>query len=161
PAPPAGRRLRVQIVMFDEVEELDWAAPFEVFSAAARMGGPIDASLVALDGPREIVGSYGARGHRHQWLVATGGRHHCRARCGYQRPDMPGVEAEIKRGDLPRALAAAPRPGLTIASVCAGAMILSAAGLTRGPVVHHSSRRPSGSGGSGWSGDRRPGGRRW
>lgn len=36
---PAEQRLRVQVVMFDGVEELDWAAPFEVFSGAARMGG--------------------------------------------------------------------------------------------------------------------------
>lgn len=142
PAPSVGKRLRVQVVMFDGVEELDWAAPFEVFSGAALMGGPIDAFLVALDGPRKIVGSYGvevtvANGWSPQEadiIVVPGG--------GYRRPDTPGVEAEIKRGDLPRALAAAPRPGLTIASVCTGAMILSAAGLTRDrPCTTHRGAR--------------------
>lgn len=139
PAAAADNGLRVQIVMFDGVEELDWAAPFEVFSGAALMGGLIDTVLVALDGPRKIVGSYGAEVTvANGWspqsadvIVVPGG--------GYRRQDLPGVEAEITRGELPRALAAARRRGLTIASVCTGAMILSAAGITKNrPCTTHS-----------------------
>ncbi|WP_280509086.1 DJ-1/PfpI family protein, partial [Nocardia cyriacigeorgica] len=54
-------------------------------------------------------------------------------------PGPPGVPTEISRGHLPRLLAAARRDGLTMASVCVGAMLLSAAGLTRGRpcTTHH------------------------
>ncbi len=66
-------------------------------------------------------------------LVVPGG--------GYQRRDGgPGVRAEIEQGRA-RALADAARrfPRLTLASVCTGAMLLSAAGLTRNRpcTTHH------------------------
>ncbi len=55
----------------------------------------------------------------------------------------PGVWAEIRRGTLPRALAAAVRPGLTISAPCTGVMLLSAAGLTNGrPCTTHHRVRP-------------------
>lgn len=135
--------LRVQVVMFDGVEELDWAAPFEVLSGARRWeNGAIDTALVALDGPRKIVGAFGAEvtvpaGWSPQSadvIVVPGG--------GYGQPDRPGVDAEIARGALPRALSEARRPGLTIASVCTGAMLLSAAGITKGrPCTTHTSAK--------------------
>ncbi|MDI5939162.1 MULTISPECIES: hypothetical protein [Micromonospora] len=57
---------------------------------------------------------------------------------GFTGPDRPGVELEINKGHLPRKLADAPRPGLVAASVCTGALLLGAAGLTHGrPCVTH------------------------
>jgi transcriptional regulator GlxA family with amidase domain len=52
------------------------------------------------------------------------------------------VWAEIRRGSLPRALAAATRPGLTVSALCTGVMLLSAAGLTSGRpcTTHHRAR---------------------
>ncbi|MGW3565076.1 DJ-1/PfpI family protein [Streptomyces sp. NPDC000941] len=88
-----------------------------------------------------------ARGHRtrieveHRWaaweadvIVVPGG--------GYTRRDGPGIWAEIDSGVLPRALAAAPRRGLTISSLCTGALLLSAAGLTKGRpcTTHHGAK---------------------
>jgi transcriptional regulator GlxA family with amidase domain len=54
-------------------------------------------------------------------------------------PGSPGVPSEIARGQLPRLLGAARREGLTLASVCVGAMLLSAAGITRSRpcTTHH------------------------
>ena len=50
-----------------------------------------------------------------------------------------GAWGEIQRGELPRALAEASGRGAQMASVCTGAMLLSAAGLARGrpATTHH------------------------
>ncbi|MFC8587251.1 DJ-1/PfpI family protein [Streptomyces sp. NPDC057217] len=132
--------LRVQVVLFEGVEELDFAAPYEVLSASDHFTErDVQVRYVALDGPRTVTAAFGTRLRAdHRWapeeadlLVVPGG--------GYARRDDPGVWAEIRRGALPRALAAARRPGLTIAGLCTGVMLLSAAGLTRGRpcTTHH------------------------
>ncbi|MBH1937497.1 DJ-1/PfpI family protein [Streptomyces sp. AV19] len=130
--------LRVQIVMFDGAEEQDYIAPYEVFSAARKIGGAVETAYVSLDGPRTVESAYGTkivvgRGWSPQsadLLVVPGG--------GWGTAG-PGVPEEIRRGALPRALAAARRPGLVMASICTGAMLLSAAGLTKGRncTTHH------------------------
>ncbi|MER7621185.1 DJ-1/PfpI family protein [Streptomyces sp. NPDC126503] len=149
PATAAGRAagsgdpLRVQVVLFPGVEELDLAAPYEVFSASDFFTDrAVDVRYVALDGPGTITAAFGTTLRvEHGWapdeadlLVVPGG--------GYARRDDPGVWAEIRRGALPRALAGAGRPGLTIAALCTGVMLLSAAGLTRGRpcTTHHRAR---------------------
>ncbi|WP_331748776.1 DJ-1/PfpI family protein (plasmid) [Streptomyces sp. NBC_00984] len=136
--------LRVHAVMYDGVEELDFAAPYEVFSAAGFFTPrPVEVRYVSATGARTVTAAYGTviRGIHH-WapdtadiLVVPGG--------GYARRDSPGVWAEIDRGTLPRALAAATRPGLTISALCTGVMLLSAAGLTHGrPCTTHNKAKP-------------------
>ncbi|MFF0484442.1 DJ-1/PfpI family protein [Streptomyces sp. NPDC004435] len=139
PADPGGP-LRVHVVMFDGVEELDFAAPYEVFSAAGFFSQrPVEVRYVSASGARTVTAAYGTvvRGIR-RWdpaeadvLVVPGG--------GYARRDSLGVWAELAAGTLPRALAAAVRPGLTLAAVCTGVMLLSGAGLTAGRpcTTHH------------------------
>ncbi|MEU3774597.1 DJ-1/PfpI family protein [Streptomyces sp. NPDC032472] len=148
PSAPSGARtpgapLRVHVVMFDGVEELDFAAPYEVFSAARFFTDrPVDVRYVSAPHRPAVRAAYGTevRG-LHPWapaeadvLVVPGG--------GYARRTDPGVWAEIGRGTLPRALAAAARPGLTISALCTGVMLLSAAGLTKGRpcTTHHKAR---------------------
>jgi transcriptional regulator GlxA family with amidase domain len=65
------------------------------------------------------------------WLVVSGGS-------WAARKDV-GAWGEIARGELPRALAMSRERGTSMASVCTGAMILSAAGITKGrrAVTHH------------------------
>lgn len=137
----SGRRpLRVQVVLFDGVEEQDFAGPYEVFSAAgmhAKRG--TDVSYVRVDGPGVVRASYGTkveveRGWSPQdadLIVVPGG--------GYGKREGPGIWAEIDRRVLPDALAAAPRKGLTLASLCTGTLLLGAAGLVRGRpcTTHH------------------------
>jgi hypothetical protein len=106
------RPLRVHVVMVDGVEELDFAAPYEVLSAAGFFTPrPMEVRYVSATGARSVTGAYGTvvRGIR-PWapeeadlLVVPGS--------GYARRDSPGVWAEIDGGTLPRALADAPRPG--------------------------------------------------
>ncbi|MFB7833686.1 DJ-1/PfpI family protein [Streptomyces sp. NPDC056056] len=145
-APTAGQTdpLRIHLVMFDGVEELDFAAPYEVFSASGFFTPrPVEVRYVSATGARSVTAAYGTevRG-LHRWapdeadvLVVPGG--------GYARRDSPGVWAEIDRGTLPRALAAASAgPGPLLAALCTGVMLLSAAGLTRGRpcTTHHKAK---------------------
>ncbi|NGN67356.1 DJ-1/PfpI family protein [Streptomyces sp. A7024] len=136
-------QLRVHIVLYEGAEELDFTAPYEVFSAAGFFTDrPVDVRYVRAHGRGGVTAAYGTEVRPvREWsprtadiLVVPGG--------GYARPDGPGVPAEIKRGTLPAALAAAARPGLTISAVCTGAMLLSAAGLTRERpcTTHHKAR---------------------
>ncbi|GAA2128840.1 DJ-1/PfpI family protein [Streptomyces synnematoformans] len=139
PQRPAGP-LRVHVVLFDGVEEMDFAAPYYVLGIA-DMHSPHGVSVryVTADGSRAVTASQGTRVRlTHGWapdeadvLVVPGG--------GFAGTDRPGVGREIRRGVLPRTLARARRPGLTLASVCTGAILLGAAGLLRGRpcTTHH------------------------
>ncbi|MER6446780.1 DJ-1/PfpI family protein [Streptomyces venezuelae] len=142
PAGPAGP-LRVHVVMYEGVEELDFAAPYEVFSAARFFTDrQVDVRYVSASGPGPVRAAYGTRVEvEHAWsprtadvLLVPGG--------GYARRDSPGVWAEIRSGVLPAGLAAAVRPGLTVSAVCTGTMLLAAAGLTteRPCTTHHKAR---------------------
>jgi transcriptional regulator GlxA family with amidase domain len=141
--PGRDRPFRVHVVLFDGVEELDFSAPYEVFSASGHFAGrEVETRYVAIDGPRTVQAAYGTRLRvEHGWapdkadlLVVPGG--------GYARREDPGVWAEIRRGSLPRALAAAVRPGLTVSALCTGVMLLAAAGMTAGRpcTTHHRAR---------------------
>ena len=139
PAWSAERPMRVQIVMFDGVEEQDFAGPYEVFSLAGRLaGGAIRVGYVTGTRPRVVTGAFGTKVQVDSgWspreadvLVVPGG--------GFGRPDGPGVWAELASGVLPRKLAAAKPNDLLITSLCTGAILLAAAGLTNGrPCTTH------------------------
>jgi len=113
--------------------------PSSPIRAAGRIsGGAVDVSYVTGAHPRTVTASFGTRIQvRSDWspadadlIVVPGG--------GFARPDGPGVWAEIATGVLPRALAAAARPGLIVTSLCTGAILLAEAGLTDGrPCTTH------------------------
>jgi len=123
----------VGIYVFDEVEVLDFAAPFEVFSVAAGMharesGAPrFDVTLIA-DQPRTVR----ARGG---FPVA----------CGRSFADHPPIDVLIVPGgvvtkELGRPavidwIAATARTAALTASVCTGAFLLARAGLLDGRRV--------------------------
>ena len=128
----------VEIVLFDGWDELDALAPYEVLRQAARRGAPLSCRLVTLGEAREVEGANGLRilstGLLGQpdWLVIPGG--------GWGDRAERGAWGEFRRGDLPRAIAAAHARGARIASVCTGAMLVAAAGLLEGrPAVTHRS----------------------
>ncbi|HYQ69479.1 DJ-1/PfpI family protein [Actinophytocola sp.] len=136
--PRPAAPLRVQVVMFDGVEEQDFAGPYEVFSVAAgHASRGVETSYVRVDGPGVVRASYGTLVEvEHGWaperadvIVVPGG--------GYARREGPGVWAEIDRGTLPTALAAV--RGRTLAALCTGTLLLGAAGLLRGRpcITHH------------------------
>ncbi len=139
PSPPVrprpARPLRVHTVLYDGVEEQDFAGHIEVFGIVGEEH--LVQSFVTADGTRRVTTSAGMEiVCRDAWsprsadvVVVPGG--------GYG--EGSGLQREIRRGTLPRALAAARRDGLVMGAVCTGTMLLSAAGLTTGRrcTTHH------------------------
>jgi transcriptional regulator GlxA family with amidase domain len=132
--------MRMAVVVFDGFDELDAIGPLEVLRNAATMGGvDLEVELVALEGAAEVTGSHGLRVRpdgpldpdRVDLLVVPGG--------GWIDRGAQGAWAEAGRGELPAAIAAAHQAGAVVATVCTGAMLATAAGLTRGrpAVTHH------------------------
>ena len=135
----AERPMRVQIVMFDGVEEQDYTGPYEVFSLAARQSaGALRVGYVTGGRPRAVTAAFGTSitvpagwsPNEADVIVVPGG--------GFARRTGPGVWAEIANGDLPRKLATAAKNGVLVTSLCTGAILLAEAGLTAGrPCTTH------------------------
>lgn len=116
----------VDVLFFDGFDELDSVGPWEVLSAAGfrvraagfpGAGAVVRASnglRVAVDGPLSDAPGL---------VVVPGG--------GFWDPGA-GVRQQIADGALPSRLAALHAGGTVLASVCTGAMLLSAAGLLAG-----------------------------
>jgi transcriptional regulator GlxA family with amidase domain len=127
--------MRIEVVLFQGFDELDAIGPYEVLSHA------FDPTLVTLDEPAPVTGSHGAvlqparalapPDGTLDWLVVPGG--------GWNDRAPQGTWAEVRRGELPRAIAAHHAAGTSVASVCTGALLLAAAGLLEGrrAVTHH------------------------
>ncbi|MFY9717045.1 MAG: DJ-1/PfpI family protein [Thermoplasmata archaeon] len=117
---------RAGILIFDEVEELDFVGPWEVFGQAERVSpGSFETRLLSLDG-KGVRAAYGLKIEASvaaqdalplDILVVPGGKG---ARREMNNPEM----LDLLRGML---------PGKTvIASVCTGSLILTAAGILDG-----------------------------
>lgn len=125
---------RVGILLFDQVEVLDFAGPFEVFAVTGELAGGdhFATTLVAAQG-REHVAVNGLRvlpndtfadGHRYDVLVVPGG---------------VGTRALLHDDAVMAWLLAQARQAEVVMSVCSGARLLAAAGLLRGrrATTHH------------------------
>jgi transcriptional regulator GlxA family with amidase domain len=139
-AATAAAPLRVQVLMFDGVEEQDFIAPVEVLGLAGKLSnGALRTTLVSTDRPRTVTCTYGtevkvATG----WspadadvLVVPGG--------GYANTNAPGVHPLIRDRAFLRRLA---ETRSLKAGICTGTMILSAAGITwgRNATTHHAAQ---------------------
>lgn len=51
--------MRIEMLVFDGVDEMDVMGPFEVWSHAAARSGELEVVLVGLDGPVEVTGMHG------------------------------------------------------------------------------------------------------
>lgn len=131
--------MRIDVVVFDGVDDLDVIGPYETWSMARRAGVDVSVRLVSEGGTPEVTTAHGLRlGPVQPWspaqadvvLVPGGG-------AGEGRPT--GVTAELSTGRIPEALRTAVRPDLVLASVCTGALLLGAAGLLAGRpcTTHH------------------------
>jgi transcriptional regulator GlxA family with amidase domain len=131
--------MRVEVVVYDGIDELDAIVPFEVLQSAALIdGADIEVKLVTLDGAEEVTAAHGLRlipdgrlGERPDVLIVPGG--------GWNSRAPRGAWAEFQRGELPAAIAELHQAGATVAAVCTGAMLVAAGGLTKGrpAVTHH------------------------
>lgn len=121
--------MRIEMLVFDGVDEMDVMGPFEVWSHAARRPD-FELALVGLDGPAEVTGLHGLQFkapeglRRPDALFVPGG--------GWMNRAEKGSWAEARRGVLTARIAEL-APGLAwISSVCTGAMLLAEAGLVKG-----------------------------
>ncbi len=129
--------MRIEIVVFDGFDELDAIAPYEVLRTATAYGADWDVALVGALGPGTVNAQHGLRLNvdqglgRPDALIVPGG--------GWVQRAERGTWCEVQRGDLPARIAALAPGCAWVASVCTGAMLLSAAGLIDGrpAVTHH------------------------
>lgn len=119
-----GGWIRIGIFVFDDVEELDWAGPWEVFGVWARLWPDDGLELVSLardanpvrcaNGMRVLPGAaWDAVGHL-DVLVYPGGQ---------------GTRLQLEDQELSVWLRTRSADGTLMASVCTGALVYAAAGL--------------------------------
>jgi transcriptional regulator GlxA family with amidase domain len=129
--------MRAEIILFDGFDDLDAIAPNEVLQRAAALGADLSVDFVTVNGAAEARSAYGvtlrtprALGQPDMLLVPGG---------GWVGHAPHGARAEAERGAIPTAIAEAHARGATIATVCTGAMLASAAGIMRGrhATTHH------------------------
>lgn len=130
--------MRAEIILYDGFDDLDALAPHEILRRAAAATADFSADLVTVDGLESVTSAYGValrtpqRLGQPDLLLVPGG--------GWAARASRGAHAEAARGVIPTALAEAHARGATIATICTGAMLASAAGLMRGRhgATHHS-----------------------
>lgn len=123
--------MKIDIVAFDGMDELDAIGPLEVLRRAN-----LDVQLVSAD-PR-VTCAYGL-------TITTDGRPRDGADLvvfpggGWVSKAGKGVRAEVATGRWAHLIEATSKRGAILASVCTGAMILAAAGALRGrrATTHH------------------------
>ncbi|MER7892420.1 DJ-1/PfpI family protein [Micromonospora sp. NPDC094482] len=114
--------MRIEIVVFDGVDELDVFGPFEVLSMAG-----FSVELVAVERPGPVTSMRGVRFDvptvlgQADGLVVPGG--------GWLNRAPAGAWAQAQLGVLPARLAALAPSTRWVASVCTGGLLLAAAGL--------------------------------
>jgi transcriptional regulator GlxA family with amidase domain len=120
----------VGIFLFDDVEVLDFAGPFEVFSTASRLHAKTgDHDLFAVFTISDEARTVRARGG-----LAVNTQHSFRDHPPIDVLIVPGgnVDAELRRDDVIRWIADTGASTRVTASVCTGALLLAAAGLLDG-----------------------------
>ena len=121
--------MRIEILVFDGVDEMDVMGPFEVWSHAARRP-QFELALVGLDGPADVTGLHGLHFKAPEGmgqpdaLFVPGG--------GWMNRAEKGAWAEARRGVMPERIAALAPSLQWIGSVCTGSMLLAEAGLVKG-----------------------------
>jgi transcriptional regulator GlxA family with amidase domain len=131
--------MRIDIPLFEGVDELDVIGPFEVWRNAAQAGADFDVRLVTRIPVDFITGSHGlcfkpdgVYKPGADMVVVPGG-------AWIARGDV-GAWGEVQRGDWLPLLAHAAQQGTLMGSVCTGAMLLAHAGVIGGrrAGTHHS-----------------------
>jgi transcriptional regulator GlxA family with amidase domain len=132
--------VRIDIAVFDGVDELDALGPLEVLRAAA-LSARLDVRLVTREHQDLVEGAFGLRfapdgeyDAAADVLVVPGG--------GWVARAPVGAWGEVQAGEWPRLVAAAVDRGALVTSVCTGAMILGHAGVLTGrrATTHHGAR---------------------
>lgn len=129
--------MRIDIPVFDGMDELDAVGPLEVLRSAAALGAPFDVQLVTVEPRASVTCAHGLTltpdgtcRPDADLIVFPGG--------GWNARSAKGIRAEVDGRWTPTIDAAVAR-GAVLASVCTGAMILASAGRVTGrrATTHH------------------------
>lgn len=131
--------MKISIVVFDGVDEIDFVGPYEVFQRAAKLVPGVEVRLASLEPRAEITAANGLRFLPDEvlegavdLLIVPGG--------GWAARAAKSIRLEVERGVLPEKIRGAHLQGAMIAGICTGAMAVAAAGLLRGrPAITHRS----------------------
>lgn len=121
--------MRIEMLVFDGVDEMDVMGPFEVWSHAAKRTD-LEVALVGLDGPVEVTGLNSLQFKAPEGLgtpealFVPGG--------GWMNRAEQGSWAEARRGVMTARIADLAPTLRWIGSVCTGSMLLAEAGLVKG-----------------------------
>jgi putative intracellular protease/amidase len=121
--------MRIEILVFDGVDEMDVMGPFEVWAQAAGQSD-LELALVGLDGPVEVQGMHGLQFRAPEGLgtpdalFVPGG--------GWMNRAERGSWTEARRGAMPARIAELAPQLSWIGAVCTGSMLLAEAGLVKG-----------------------------
>jgi transcriptional regulator GlxA family with amidase domain len=121
--------VRIEILVFDGVDEMDVMGPFEVWSHASKRT-ELELALVGLDGPVEVTGLNGLQFKAPEALgtpdalFVPGG--------GWMNRAEKGSWAEARRGVMTARIAELAPKLRWIGAVCTGSMLLAEAGLVKG-----------------------------
>lgn len=128
-----SRPIRVGILVFDEVEELDFVGPWEVFGAANRVRPELFRTRLLSPARPTIRARYG------MMVGSVGSLYRAPAPDLLVIPGGPGRKRAMKNARLIRYLERAHNRGMVLASVCTGSFILAAARLLdgRAATTHH------------------------
>ncbi len=130
--------MRIDVVVFDGLDEMDALGPFEVLRSANRAGADFQTHLVTRTPQPHVTAAYGLRflpdatyTPGADLLIVPGG--------GWAARDQVGTWGEIQRGDWLPLLTQAAADGTVMAGVCTGAMLLAHAGIigNRRATTHH------------------------
>lgn len=129
--------MRIDILVFDGVDELDALGPLEVFRNAAESVS-LAAHLVTPEPQLEVTGAHGLR-FRPDGTFTSGADVLLVPGGGWQSRSPQGAWAEVRRGVVPTLIADARPTTTTVAGVCTGTMLLAQAGIIgdRPAATHH------------------------
>jgi len=133
--PPHGST-PVDLLLFDDVEELDFVGPWEVFSVANRLRPGLFPTCLVSTGSDSIVARYGLQ------VVGLENLYDRPVPRVLLLPGGPGRKIVMKDPKLLGYVRRVHAEGSVLASVCTGAFVLAEAGLLRGKsaTTHWSAR---------------------
>lgn len=130
--------MRIDIVVFDGLDELDALGPLEVLRSAQRGGADFQTQMVTRTPQPQVSASYGLRFLAEatytpgaDLLIVPGG--------GWAARSDVGAWGEVQRGEWLPLLKQAAADGAVMAGVCTGVMLLAHAGVIGGrpATTHH------------------------
>ena len=130
--------MRIDIAVFDGVDEMDALGPLEVFRNAEQAGAEVRSRLVSLTPTALLVGSHGLQfapdavySPGADILLFPGG--------GWNDRRDVGAWGEAQRGDWLDRIRTAKGDGAVLTGVCTGVMLLANAGVigSRRATTHH------------------------